>query len=311
MPNFHGGKPPLDQKLLASLEAVFGRLPDGYRAFLHQFNGGTPLPYGFDFLAASDPHGRVGTVLLKELFPAEAHAGLHVNAFIEAGVPPYFAYTEGFPHGLLAIGEMPWWGRKSRSEFLLLSLRSEDRGRVYYYVDTPGPTGCRFDPEKLFPVAPDFDSFLAKLDWPVSCRPWLPAIETGDVAAIEAWLAEGGDVDRKDAIVRGTPLEAAAIGPIAMGGSLDLTQAQTAILRLMLPHSWQAVKALKAFCSNNWFALDAIVDFIDDPKPLKSWLTAINQESKILHGYEPAVAERFRTLFATLQPKLKAKIKGV
>ena len=127
---------PLDTERLRAIEAKLGvTLPDDYRAFLHEHNGGSPEPS--DFVISDDEGEDTVSVLY----------GLHrdANYSLEGNLA---AYKTHIPRSMIPIGEDPGGNQ------LCLGLVGAERGRVYFW-----------DHETLNinEIAPSFSAFLDSL----------------------------------------------------------------------------------------------------------------------------------------------------
>ncbi|AFO57614.1 MULTISPECIES: SMI1/KNR4 family protein [unclassified Natrinema] len=144
--------PPVTEEELESLEtALGGELPEAYREFLREYNGGKPREASFEFAD-----------------PLDGRSGASVNDFlgirddsrdIEAC---YDVVEHWIPDGLCPIAE------GSGGDLVLLSIREDSEGEVFY-IDHELPGERPFDgsagdyPENTTRLAESFDDFLALL----------------------------------------------------------------------------------------------------------------------------------------------------
>lgn len=111
---------PLDPQTLAEAEGALGvQLPDDYRSFMLQSNGGRPKPSGFDidWQDGQPPAGDWRTSSLSMLYPVAdppEDGLLHMNTVTFAGRLPAHTLAIGSDAGgnalLLALGG-PWQGK--------------------------------------------------------------------------------------------------------------------------------------------------------------------------------------------------------
>jgi hypothetical protein len=169
--------PPLSSEELAAVERRLGiDLPDDYRAFLLEQNGGAPYP---------------------SQFLGEGGHPLRITRFLSVGLagpgppdPNDFEATVAFhrdelelPPHLVPIGLVDY------EDFLLLSVAGEDRGTVYYwYLIESGFDGSHFG--KAFNSFPELLASLKDYN-----PEWVRKIETGDIEGVRGWLDAGGDVN--------------------------------------------------------------------------------------------------------------------
>ncbi len=152
---------PLSEQALQELEEKLGvRLPEPYRRFLQEYNGGRPNPNILDIAGA--PFG-----------------GADVNGFFSVGRghedDELLWYKETLD-GAIADHLLPIADDSSGSVYCIVT-KGKERGYVYY-LDYYASWEAYF-------IATDFDSFLQQL------RPWTPE----ELAEIEAGAATAEVVD--------------------------------------------------------------------------------------------------------------------
>jgi len=141
-------KPAADEARIAAFEARLGhRLPDDYRAFLLQYNGGRPAQRGFQFTRRPDTHVRAAIHWFLSLHDGEA-SNLEQTAY---------TLRERIPPDTLAIANDPSGG------YVLLGLHGESRGKVYFW-DPERAVAGRPDGSNIDLVADSLDSFLSRLE---------------------------------------------------------------------------------------------------------------------------------------------------
>lgn len=135
------------EALLQKLEGDLGaRLPDDYRRFLAETNGGRPDPARFALLTSRGTNESIVDWFLT-LEPTE---DLYT-------VPEYRdMYSNRIPQGLLPVACDPF------GNLLLLDLGEKNRGSIYFWDHE---TESMEEPtwENIFSVAPSFDSFYSSL----------------------------------------------------------------------------------------------------------------------------------------------------
>jgi hypothetical protein len=161
---------PLSEGRLARLETKLkAQLPDDYRSFLLQYNGGRPAPCRFTF----EMDGEEQESILEWFFavhdqPYEEDEDWDPNT--SEGLPPYFAQPLEEVHKDLR-SELPKAkvlpiGRDPAANLICLGYAGKWSGQVYFFDHEMG---------MLVPLAGSFSEFLAGLsklppgDW----MPWL------------------------------------------------------------------------------------------------------------------------------------------
>ncbi len=141
--------PALSTETIAALEARLGAaLPTPYRDFLLRYNGGRPQPYYYDVPGWS---GGVGIVN-------------DFNGVLPGQYNDIEGHTENLrgrlPSGFIPIGDDPG------GNALLIALREEGRGKIYFWDHGNQPYDCGprlSDYPNIFLVADDLDTFLQGL----------------------------------------------------------------------------------------------------------------------------------------------------
>lgn len=141
--------PPLTEERLASFERALGViLPEPYRKFLLQTNGGMPSPERDVVDVAGLPGGG----------SADVQVFYRIGGAVESSELRWNrdSLSERIPDNLLAIA------KDSGGNVFCLSLEGAERGAILY-CDLQSVYGnFEADPD-FYPVAPDFDAFLNKL----------------------------------------------------------------------------------------------------------------------------------------------------
>ena len=172
----------LSPTALSSFEQSIGTaLPDEYRLFLLANNG---CRFANDMLLTIP--GPVQESLVRELYGLEA-ADVEMTIIGALGI-----YAGRIPSTILPIGE------DIGSYPICLSLADKDYGAVYYWDLEGGHVGAR-PTANVYPLAPSFTAFLQGLQVYVEPPappqvPILEACEKGDLAAVKAYAAAGGDL---------------------------------------------------------------------------------------------------------------------
>lgn len=142
----HEMGPPLTQERITILERELGIvLPDDYKAFLLQFNGGRPDPGDFPIRGLeSNPFGRI------RLFP-------RVDGVIESSNLDlsYNIYAGRIPMNFIPIA------RTGTGDLICLSLRGRDQGCVYFWDHEEEHIPPSY--ENMYFVAPTFPDFLSSI----------------------------------------------------------------------------------------------------------------------------------------------------
>jgi hypothetical protein len=129
------------EEMIIELENEMGiRLPEDYRAFLNQFNGGTPILH-------------LSLVIVEELneaIPLEAFYGIHSNKRYDLAHWNLVEYEGEFLKKYIVIGEVFEGGK------ILLKI-SEDYG-VYYWDGND-----EFNEEFIYNIGLNFQMFLENL----------------------------------------------------------------------------------------------------------------------------------------------------
>jgi len=148
--------PPLTEERIASFERDLEvRLPDQYRKFLLRTNGGMPSPDTVDIGGFSQS-------------PTDVQVFYRIGGSVKSSELNWnrSTLTERLPDDLLPIA------CDSGGSAFCISLRREGWGAVLY-CDLESVAFNYGVKPKFYPVAPDFDSFLAKI------RPYVKITLTG------------------------------------------------------------------------------------------------------------------------------------
>jgi uncharacterized protein (TIGR02996 family) len=168
-------------------------LPMHYRAFLLNYNGGVPEP-GHFLLEGQEPEERNELEWLLRIGAEGPMGDTSLEQLVGHLRSPGAAHL--VDHDLLPIG-MP----TADNDIVFIGVAGDQQGHVYYYYDYTHTD----NPENLTEIAPSFGQFLAMLR--TYDPDWVQLIARGDLAAVERWLENGGDLDEIDPATGSTPLE--------------------------------------------------------------------------------------------------------
>jgi uncharacterized protein (TIGR02996 family) len=161
-------------------------IPMEYLAFLLNYNGGVPEPGQF-LLEGDEPEEHREVQWLLRIGAEGPGSNLPLEQVVtnlrRADAPG------PMPHDLLPIGEPA-----TQDDVLFIGIAGNQQGRVYYFNDY----FFSYDAENQLEIAPSFGHFLAMLGNYYDPPDWVQLIARGDVAAIERWLENGGDLDEID-----------------------------------------------------------------------------------------------------------------
>lgn len=138
---------PLTEERLSRFESAIGqRLPDDYRAFLLEHNGGDPEPAIFAIGEAE------GTDVVQEFY------GLHDGPDFLRLDRAWEGHREWVPATLIPIAYDPG------GNMICLGVRGEERGTIFVWDHelAPGEGGIETF-ENITPIAPSFAVFLDSL----------------------------------------------------------------------------------------------------------------------------------------------------
>ena len=142
----NGSHPRIQDSDISEVEAVLGYpLPQQYRNFILQNNGGEPDPERFSTLDEKVESG------VKYFFPI---AGFGDDLLAEID---YFTIAGMIPRNLFPIATNP------AEERILLSGTGDDMGNVYYWSWGEEPKNVTYLYRYMRKIADDFNGFLAKL----------------------------------------------------------------------------------------------------------------------------------------------------
>lgn len=143
-----GGKLPLSKEQIEVVEKRMGiRLPDDYKEFLMQFNGGQPEPATFDFTGVD---GCENDSVVNNFL--SIHDGKEDNFEID-----YFFYTKNkrIPDNVAPIARDP------AGNLICICLSGSNRGKIYFWdheleFEKPGPSNLAY-------IAKSFSEFFSML----------------------------------------------------------------------------------------------------------------------------------------------------
>ena len=154
MTDFETRFPPASPEQITAFEAELGHpLPDDYRAFLQQVNGGIPTPGTFAIRWAGQPfavqYDRSEAGFIYGLAGPDEELGLIWN----------HGSNEGrIPRTTLAVGE------DGGGNLVLLGVAGGEAGRVFYWArEFEGPEGEEPTFDNVGYVADSFSAFLGAL----------------------------------------------------------------------------------------------------------------------------------------------------
>lgn len=143
-----GDTPPATENEIAACERKIGRpIPEPYRSFLREHNGGEPEPYTF---AWTNESGRQVLAQVRSFFSvADDEEGL---------VECFETYRNRVPEDLFPIAS------EAGSNLVLLGVSGEHLGRVYYWDHNwEASDGEPATYRNVHPLAENFQAFLASL----------------------------------------------------------------------------------------------------------------------------------------------------
>lgn len=195
--------PKLSEHDLEEAERRLGcALPEAYRAFLLDHNGGRPIPAVTPFAAQSSDEGAPAFIEIDVFYKIHSDPGYDPN-FAEVTDPDLdlVRLMEWYDSAQIELTRLPI-GSPGGDYHLVLGIHGSDRGKVFLWYSQEMP----FDDEMSL-VAESFTDLVDGLDYFDWEQPWRELIDEGDVGGLESWLNDGGDANAEDRIVRGdTPL---------------------------------------------------------------------------------------------------------
>lgn len=141
-PQITDSSPPLSETEIQELEKKLGfNLPESYRRFLMETNGGIPKPNHFETETA------VGSsLILSELDLSKSDV-----------LDTFYAVTGIIPKHLITIGHDIF------GNYIFLSLEGEDRGSLYFWIHDDPKMMDEYENlliDKLDFIASDFEEFI-------------------------------------------------------------------------------------------------------------------------------------------------------
>lgn len=140
--------PQIDEERLAALEAKFEiRLPDAYRAFLLQHNGGKPEAHAFSYIA----DGETEEAELERLLSIDVASGGDFDRDDLSATIEFHWGSLDLPEDYIPIGY-------TDIHIICLSIRGQDPDRVFLWdLNSSG-----FEPEDMMPLNLSFVEFLSQ-----------------------------------------------------------------------------------------------------------------------------------------------------
>lgn len=162
---------------LAKWEAELGfALPEDYRAFLLQSNGGVPRGTQFDYVNAKSVSRRTQ---LRWLYSLGSEGTVEVE-FPDLRMARADR-SQGLPEGVIPIGEVAFDVNTGQ---LCLGCVGERTGKLFLRPDGSG------EKTTLFSVAPSLTEFLQSLKYAEKPKPWMELVWNRDEAGFRQWLTE-------------------------------------------------------------------------------------------------------------------------
>jgi hypothetical protein len=136
----------LDERAISDLEKERGiNLPESYKKFLMEFNGGRPVPSSFNF-----KDGTNGSTV-------DWFLGLHGDEY--TGLPKVLKiYEKRIPHNYFPIAIDPG------DNLICISVQGPDRGSIHFWDhEMESRTDASYDYSNTIPIADNFDEFIESL----------------------------------------------------------------------------------------------------------------------------------------------------
>ncbi|PQO26659.1 SMI1/KNR4 family protein [Blastopirellula marina] len=158
---------PCDEAALAAFESTLpeGRLPDEYKAFLREWNGGE---FDLELAREGDAYKFIGFSIIGDDFDGDANDAGLVDFLVGLFDPESIddlrkgSHAHGFrdavPSSYLSIGRS-----NLTTSQVCLSVAGPDFGAVYYWGGEPWPDEPSPTTDYLFPVAADFAAFWDRI----------------------------------------------------------------------------------------------------------------------------------------------------
>lgn len=146
---FIDSKPPPSEAELDALEHRLQiKLPENYRHFLLEHNGGRPVPKGFSFV--EDSHGLTGSSIAWFL---AVHDGPYSN--FEKDYYVYKVRNRRLPDNLMPIAHDPF------SNQICMSFGGDDKGAIYFWDhEIEADEGEEATYRNCYLIAPTLEQFL-------------------------------------------------------------------------------------------------------------------------------------------------------
>lgn len=153
MVNFALSGPKLTQTDIEHVERTLNwRLPPPYRRFLLEINGGDPSPNIVNFQGQGDQATNVQQLFIVRAADERDDLLAQWN-FLQESLAFHFGEVRYLPFAIDPFGN-----------YLCMAMQAPNEGAIYYWEFWKNVApGYDPNPAALFFIAPDFDSFLAKL----------------------------------------------------------------------------------------------------------------------------------------------------
>jgi hypothetical protein len=323
MLKIHQSSGPATPEVIGVFEDNLGPLPEPYRRFVQETNGGKPTPAMFTCFQPDNPSEPAGTEVVQLFFRFNSIEGLEsvgVQGLLKTTTPhghpvqSHFRHTQHFPPRLMAVGICCNWRRGPglRNRFILLSIRPDDFGKVYLFVQAKSKGGGVtwnnpydevFLARNLYPVADDFGAFLNGLHWLPESEPWITAVEFGEVLKLRDWATANGDVDRQCPAFRLNSLEYACLGNVFTPRTPAVEAACVEMAALLAPRS-AAPEAALEWAGQNWLAIAAVIPYVRHLGTLKRVRKELQEHAEIMPVFTNALTEEGR-IWAAQLPQLR------
>jgi hypothetical protein len=136
----------LNNNIIEALEQLWGfRLPNEYKNFLIEYNGGEPVPNGFSFKNLPENGSYIDV-----FFGILKHDNNNLLVNMEM-------YKNRIPNNFIPIGDDPG------GNLILISVKNKDRGKIYFWdheMEANTEAGEIADYTNLTLIADSFDEFM-------------------------------------------------------------------------------------------------------------------------------------------------------